>query len=543
MFLTSLLVIGLYFKFNRFWSMRNLDLILLILLGPGMVLALEGGGLRLAEVSRIEASASVLLLDTTSTESSEPDSTAGAAVRNENQPPIASVAFQSEQDTGQDSEDSEDTAGELAPSARKVIFDPGGDQEGKLFENEFRKLIRLAREKPTECELLDINSEFRNAVLLERIGYIWLFTIGLLFAVRLLIDSGLQRRPFLEPNLNSSGLAFIAVALLGFLLVDIVQTPVLSEEAGADELMRMVNRETDQDAEKFNQYGPGYYLLHSIPSIPMFVSRDGISVPDNYRTNVYSQQMKFIAKLMAVLCQVGIVAGIFLIAHWHFGNSNLAIAVTALYLVLPYTGQLGGRVFHVLPALLLVWAIVCYRRPMIAGTLIGLAAGVFYYPMFLIPLWFSFYWDRGRLSFLAGFAISLSMVIGSLVFVSDDFQSFATQLRQIFGFWFPQFVGVQGIWALGFNPIYRIPLLVAFVGLAVSFIFWPIPKNLGSLISCTAATMVVVQFCHGFGGGLYIAWYLPLLVLTVFRPNLQERIALRDVIIRSRTRPAQAASA
>src|SRR5688572_2531891 len=37
-YLSSLLMIGLFFKFNRFWSVRNLDLILLILLSPGLLL-------------------------------------------------------------------------------------------------------------------------------------------------------------------------------------------------------------------------------------------------------------------------------------------------------------------------------------------------------------------------------------------------------------------------------------------------------------------------------------------------------------------------
>src|SRR5262245_14902315 len=37
-YLSSLLMIGLFFQFNRFWSVRNLDLILLILLAPGLLL-------------------------------------------------------------------------------------------------------------------------------------------------------------------------------------------------------------------------------------------------------------------------------------------------------------------------------------------------------------------------------------------------------------------------------------------------------------------------------------------------------------------------
>jgi len=47
-------------------------------------------------------------------------------------------------------------------------------------------------------------------------------------------------------------------------------------------------------------------------------------------------------------------------------------------------------------------------------------------------------------------------------------------------------------------------------------------------LSCSAAIMLFVQFWHGFGegGGMYMAWYLPLLLMTVFRPNLEDRVAL-----------------
>src|SRR4051794_20765303 len=41
-YLSSLLTIGLYFKFSRLWSMRNLDLLGLILLAPGLLLVYNG---------------------------------------------------------------------------------------------------------------------------------------------------------------------------------------------------------------------------------------------------------------------------------------------------------------------------------------------------------------------------------------------------------------------------------------------------------------------------------------------------------------------
>ena len=47
-YLSSLLMVGLYFKFSRFWSVRNLDLVLLIMLAPGLLLVHRGQELRKA---------------------------------------------------------------------------------------------------------------------------------------------------------------------------------------------------------------------------------------------------------------------------------------------------------------------------------------------------------------------------------------------------------------------------------------------------------------------------------------------------------------
>jgi hypothetical protein len=41
--------------------------------------------------------------------------------------------------------------------------------------------------------------------------------------------------------------------------------------------------------------------------------------------------------------------------------------------------------------------------------------------------------------------------------------------------------------------------------------------------------MLGTQFWHAYGGGLALAWYLPLLILTVFRPNLEDRVATNVV--------------
>jgi hypothetical protein len=119
-------------------------------------------------------------------------------------------------------------------------------------------------------------------------------------------------------------------------------------------------------------------------------------------------------------------------------------------------------------------------------------------------------------------------MILSLAFVSNDLASFWFKLQQMFALWIPYTSGLRGIWGLGWDPWYRLPVIAACAALAGSLAIWPSHKNLGTLLSCSAAMMVGVQFWHGFGdgGGMYMAWYLPLMLMTVFRPNLEDRIAL-----------------
>ena len=112
-----------------------------------------------------------------------------------------------------------------------------------------------------------------------------------------------------------------------------------------------------------------------------------------------------------------------------------------------------------------------------------------------------------------------------------DAESLVDHLRRMFGLFSPfkEAHELRGFWELGLNPIWRLPVIVGFVILSVFFAIWPAQKNLGVLISGSAAVMVAAQFWHGYGGGLYIAWFLPLLLLTIFRPNLQDRVATKVV--------------
>ena len=224
-----------------------------------------------------------------------------------------------------------------------------------------------------------------------------------------------------------------------------------------------------------------------------------------------------------------IVLGMVLIGARHFESISMGVAAAMLYLLLPYTAMWTGSVTHLLPAALLVWAVYNYRLPMLAGVLLGLAFGTVYYPVFLLPLWISFYWRRGVWRMLMGFAIAVLALVISQIATTTDFGMLVERMQQMLGIRWPKSENLSGAWGF-WQPVYRWPILATFLGLSLATMpLWPPKKNLATLLNCSAAIMLGVQFWHAHSGGLALAWYLPLFLLMVFRPNLEDRVAEKFV--------------
>ncbi|MEX0978385.1 MAG: glycosyltransferase family 87 protein [Pirellulales bacterium] len=367
---------------------------------------------------------------------------------------------------------------------------------------------------------------------IEQIGYIWLFTTGGLFMIRLLLDPIMVRRPLLEPNLSAGGMTFLGLSLFVFLMANVVNSQMEPDDlAGVKGAEQVQARQAPSPEEKpdLATHGPGYPLLHLLPSL----STQALLIEDTDRQTPQERSLRrdrvriATARTMAILSHLAIVIGIVLIGYRHFDNIRTGIAAATLYLLLPYTAQLTGRVDHVLPAALLVWAVEAYRRPLVSGMLMGLAIGVIYYPVFLLPLWLGFYWQRGLLRFSLGVVTTLTLLVASLAFTSDSLAAFTEQVQQMFGWTSMAGRDLTGFWGFGFlDPAYRYPVLVLLAAFCVSLAIWPAQKNLGTLMSCSAAVMLATQFWHPHNGALYMAWYVPLVLLTIFRPNLEDRVAL-----------------
>ena len=427
-FLSTLLVIGLFLMFHRFWSLRNLDILMVLAFTPGLMLVYEG----------------------------------------------RQQAFRNT----------------IPPASEQVVQADGADS-------------------PKLASIESVNVP--NAWPPERLlywGFVWLLCCSGLTVTRMLLDTTIVRRPLLDPNLSSGGMLFLGTSLLIYL---------------------MVNVATSNPAEQLrntSEIGPGYVLLRALPQIsttPPDVSLRNEDGSERSRSSF----KETIARVLAIGANLTLVFCILAIGYWHFGNIKTGVGAVTFYLLLPYTAHVTGQVLHVVPGALLLLAVLMYRQPFVAGLFLGCAAGVVYYPFSLLPLWCSFYWQRGIKRFAGGFSVSILALVVTMAFLHPS--NLPLHLSQMFGLKQVAMSGMDGIWGLGWYPIMRIPIIVVFVLLSVSFVVWPAQKNLATLLSCSSAIMAATQFWHGFGGGLFLAWFIPLALLTIFRPNLDYCIALEVV--------------
>jgi hypothetical protein len=332
-------------------------------------------------------------------------------------------------------------------------------------------------------------------------GYVWLIAGSGYWFVRCVLDLALERRPATTPNLNLSGLAWLTVALFLCLtavaLRRIPDAPVHQIGKGPIALMRVQESATEV---------VGYQI--------------GVADLEKAGTQFWVERA---AALILNLC---IVVGLILIGSVHFRDTTAGFAAACMYLLLPYTAFHVSQVHHVWPAVFLVWAIFTYRNPLLTGCLLGLAAGSVFFPLLLLPLWFGFYRGRGAIRFTVSFLLATTLSLGiTAIFLwsSGEFSHHLSVALSLSDWqaWKAPNTQLESIWT-GSHWAYRMPVFILYMAFVVVTIFWPTPRNLGQVIAQTAAVVIGVQFWYADQGGLYVLWYLPLLLLMAFRPNLSD---------------------
>jgi hypothetical protein len=332
-------------------------------------------------------------------------------------------------------------------------------------------------------------------------GYLWLLLGSGYFLLRCLLDLALVRRPALSPNLNLGGLAWLGAALFACLVTVAYRRP-----NGPVEQVGKAPAASDQVQETTSTI-----IQNQLSVRPA----DGVDV-------------KFaVGQTETLLCHFAVVVGLIYIGCRHFGDAHGGMAAAAFYLLLPYTAYYIGQWHHVWPAALILWAVALYRRPVAAGLLLGLAAGTAYFPAVAFPLWCSFYWRRGAGRFATAFLLTGGLclvVIGSLLWVNGELPYSLQSVLMVTGKppWVEPRPGSVSFWT-GVHWAYCMPVFIAYLAFVLATAFWPFPKNLAHLLALTAAVFIGIQFWYPDQGGVYVLWYLPLLLLLVFRPNLSER--------------------
>jgi hypothetical protein len=308
-------------------------------------------------------------------------------------------------------------------------------------------------------------------------GYSVLLGVTALVLVRLFCDSLFHRRPRLEQNLNNAGLVFLGISSFAFLVTSAFRLTVM----------------------------------------PPMVT-DFLRPP----TTALALDESMTVRVAAILSHLAVVLGLFQIGWRHFRDAGGGVAMATLYVLLPPTSTAVAEVNHVLPAALVVWAFASVHRPILAGLLLGLACGIQVFALFLLPLWCTWFGRKGVGRFLIAWGVSLVVVASAVVITARNSEAMALALaRAVDWAWLftVDYRDGQGFWNIQ-HAAYRIPAFVGFLVVLATLTLWPISKNLDQLIARSAAVVVGTQFWYPQQGGTYVLWYLPLVLLVVFRPSL-----------------------
>ena len=340
----------------------------------------------------------------------------------------------------------------------------------------------------------------------QNVGHFWLFVIACLVLLRLFLDPLLSRRPYLGQNLNSQGLGFLCVAVFAFLMTEAItkSLPDATRETvqRADELLTRTATDPEEVGEE-DAAGP---------AAPLIAAPVGLVFED------------LAARILAILAHAAVVSGLWFVGRNLFADSNLGLAMATLYLILPCTAYNVGEFNHVLPAALIIWAFVSYRKPVVAGILLGLACGTMFFPVVLLPIWAAYYGRRGSGRFAAALSGVGVVLLASLAFTSINADSF---IRKTIGTINVALMAISdehfsgGFWKEGdYLSPYRWPVIAAYFVMLFVMTIWPRRRNFEVLIAQSAAVIVGTQLWYPQKGGVYLLWYLPLLLMVMFRPRL-----------------------
>lgn len=386
----------------------------------------------------------------------------------------------------------------------------------------------------------------------------WWTVIFLLTALHTGMGIWLSRRagPGWTPNVPRRGLAVMAGLLV---LMNVAQGLAKDPEdagtfinVGAQRWLETGKMPygdpelTGPDAPGFGAattYGPILYLSH----IPVLLVVDHPKNPPTatVRRGQYDRPPDIITQVVAIAFHLVGLLAMFLLAR-RLAGPLVALGAVALYACMPYlsglegtTGSISGMRFisHVAPPAVLMIALATTARPFLSGAMFSIAAGTLFFPAFMFPAWLGWrLWRRDHpWRFTAGAAVAGAAILAMVIWFGHGptaIDSVTTFLRNViehqegtgyrqygaseFGFWgtHPGLAAIFHHPLIGSNPFSQ-PTFLAFVALCFACAYWVRRGTLMSLAGATAAIGAGVQLWKTHGGGTYVEWYLPFLIIAL----------------------------
>lgn len=342
-------------------------------------------------------------------------------------------------------------------------------------------------------------------------GYGWLFVTTAILLVRALIDPLLHRRPYLGQNMNPAGLTFLCVAAFAFIMTEAVTTRLPESTWKTVEQAGLLLNRTATTPESTNSAGPE---VAPGPAAAVIAAPVGL---------LFEQ---LTPRILSILGHLAVIIGLWFVGRNLFADRSLGLGMSTLYLLLPCTAYHVGEFNHVLPTALIVWAFVAYRRPIVAGTLLGFACGTMYFPLLLLPMWTAFYGRRGAFQFAGALLGVVAILTGSLALTSADVASFISKTTGSIDLAVLAFHGGEttaGFWSeADYLSVYRLPIMVGYGIMLLLMTIFPGRRTVETLLAQSTAAIIGTQLWFTQQGGVYLLWYLPLLLMLVFRPRLMQ---------------------
>ena len=510
----SLLVIAVYFRFSRALTIRNLDLMLILLIAAAVVVYSHFRDEPFYVAADEPVPVAVSEVNATS-----------FAIPSQN---LTGEAIPSDAVVESPTTVITDLAVAVETNANKA--NPGMPLESPPAE------IRSAGVLVAEASP---QSAVRPLVIVDHPLSTWsslaLVALAVLLVVRLLLDESLTRRPRLDQNLNQAGLTFLCIPAFVILGFGVFLKPAPVTNVNAIEHGRALLQRREVEVHQTDAPTPtetliaagGAAMAQLSGNLPNSVSID---------TGETRDTELLVARILVVFAHLVVILGLLYIGRQHFASLHLGVAMSCLFLLLPCTAANVHKLSHVLPAACLIWAIASYRKPTFAGVLLGLACGTLFFAVFLLPLWAVFYGRKGAIRFGMSVFGVVVVLTTCLMMISGDADSFFNRVVTSTNWTVYRLLDdTLTVSEASVGQLFiRIPMAAIFFVILTAMTVLPRPRNLENLLANSTALVVAAQMWYPDDIGTYVQWYMPLFLLVVFRPRL-DRFMPPDIIERQAT--------